>query len=98
MRAKAQQTHGAVGPFLFRKGKVALVPRTSVHLYVTGDPCDLILNETDFSFPPRQQEGWTQFRAGTGGPAVSLRYCVPSAFLLVTLCDDKGATRAPPLH
>lgn len=32
----------------------------------------MVFNEAGFSFSPRQQEGWTQFRAGTRGSACPL--------------------------
>lgn len=38
MRAKSQETHGAVGPFLFRKGKATLISGTRVNLHVIGNP------------------------------------------------------------
>ena len=74
MRAKCQETHGAVGPFLFRKGKVALVSRTSVSLHVTGNSYNFILNMTGFSFSLPYQEVWPQFRAGTGSLEYLLEY------------------------
>lgn len=73
MRAKSQETHGAIGPFLFRKGKVALDSRTSVNLHVTSTPQNSILNKTGFSFSFLQQEVQTLFRAGTGSSTTSFR-------------------------
>lgn len=73
MRAKSQETHGAIGPFLFRKGKVALDSRTSVNLHVTGTPQNSILNKTGFSFSFPQQEVQALFRAGTGSSTTSFR-------------------------
>ena len=37
MRAKSQETHGAMGPFLFRKGKAALISKPSISLHITGN-------------------------------------------------------------
>lgn len=80
MRAKSQETHGAIGPFLFRKGKVALVSGTSVNLHVIGNTHNFILNKTRFYFSFPQQEVQTLFRAGTGSFTISFR--VLSSFSL----------------
>ena len=58
MRAKSQETHGAVGPFLFRKGKAALISEPSIRLHTTGISNNFMLKKTGFSLSLPQQEVW----------------------------------------
>lgn len=92
MRAKAPHTHGALGPFLFRKGKVAVASRTPVHLYGAGDPCHLILNQTGCFFLNKKTGHGSELEPAAP-PCLLVEDRDPS-----TLCDDEGAAKAPPLH
>ena len=74
MRAQSQETHGAVGPFLFRKGKAALVSGARVNLYRTSHSSDFILNKTEFSFSPPPQENRTQSWIGTDRSVLPLTF------------------------
>lgn len=58
MQAKSQETHGAVGPFLFRKGKAALISEPSIRLHITGNSNNFMLKKTGFSLSLPQQEVW----------------------------------------
>lgn len=96
MRAKSQETHGAVGPFLFRKGKVTLVSGTSISLHLTGNPHTLNKTGLFFSSPStRSLDTLQKWNWQLHNIFQCTKLLLP---LCLSLCADKRTARAPALH